>query len=72
LIEAACILGCGIELRHVASLAELDTADAARASRELVRSDLLNGADPVEFFHPVVRTAIGETLDPHRPKRRAP
>jgi DNA-binding CsgD family transcriptional regulator len=64
LIEAACILGDGTELRHVAALAGLDAADAARASRELVRSDLLNGGDPVEFFHPVVRTAIGETLDP--------
>jgi tetratricopeptide (TPR) repeat protein len=64
LIEAACILGDGTELRHVAALAGLDAADAARAARELVRSDLLNGAEPVEFFHPVVRTAIGETLDP--------
>ena len=64
LIEAACILGDGTELRHVAALAGLDAAEAARASRELVRSDLLNSGDPVEFFHPVVRTAIGEALDP--------
>jgi DNA-binding CsgD family transcriptional regulator len=64
LIEAACILGDGTELRHVAALAGLDAGDAARAARELVRSDLLNGAEPVEFFHPIVRTAIGEALDP--------
>jgi DNA-binding CsgD family transcriptional regulator len=64
LIEAACILGDGTELRHLATLAGLDASAAARASRELVRSDLLSGADPVEFFHPVVRTAIGEALDP--------
>ncbi|HEV8099250.1 MAG TPA: hypothetical protein VGP56_08875, partial [Gaiellaceae bacterium] len=43
LIEAACILGDGTELRHVAALAGLDAADAARAARELVRSDLLTG-----------------------------
>jgi DNA-binding CsgD family transcriptional regulator/tetratricopeptide (TPR) repeat protein len=64
LIEAASILGDQTELRHVAALARLDGAEAAGAASTLVRSDLLRGDDPVEFFHPVVRTAIYDGLDP--------
>jgi tetratricopeptide (TPR) repeat protein len=64
LIEASCILGEHTDLRHVAALARLDDAAAAHAARLLVRSDLLRGDDPVEFFHPVVRTAIYDGLDP--------
>jgi DNA-binding CsgD family transcriptional regulator len=63
LLEAAAILGDGIELRHVAALARLEPAPAARAAQLLVRSDLLIRDDPVEFFHPVVRSAIYEGLD---------
>ena len=63
LIEAASILGDRTELRHVGTLARLDGAEAARAALVLVRSDLLVDDDPVEFFHPVVRTAIYEALD---------
>lgn len=63
LIEAACILGDGTELRHAAALARLDGVAAARAAQMLVRSDLLRSDDPVEFFHPVVRTAICDSLD---------
>ena len=63
LIEAASILGDRTELRHVGSLARLDSVEAARAARVLVHSDLLVDDEPVEFFHPVVRTAIYEALD---------
>ena len=63
LLEAAAILGDGTELRHVAALAGLEPAPAAHAAQQLVRSDLLDRDDPVEFFHPVVRTAIYEGLD---------
>jgi DNA-binding CsgD family transcriptional regulator len=63
LIEAAAILGDGTELRHVAALAGVDLATASRSAYELVRSDLLQRDDPVEFFHPVVRTAIYDKLD---------
>ncbi|MCC2665128.1 MAG: Tetratricopeptide 4 [Geminicoccaceae bacterium] len=34
-----------------------------RAAATLVRLDLLRREDPVEFFHPVVRSAVYETLD---------
>jgi DNA-binding CsgD family transcriptional regulator len=63
LVEAAAVLGDGTELRHVAELAGVDRASASRSAQLLVRSDLLQTDDPVEFFHPVVRTAIYDGLD---------
>ena len=63
LIEAAAILGDGAELREAGVLAGLDETAAASAARILLRSDLLIRDDPVEFFHPVVRSAIYEDLD---------
>ena len=63
LIEAAAILGDGAELREAGVLAGLDGAATANAARVLLRSDLLIRDDPVEFFHPVVRSAIYEDLD---------
>jgi DNA-binding NarL/FixJ family response regulator len=63
LLEAAAILGDGTTLRHVGDLAGLEPAPAARAAHLLLRSDLLIRDDPVEFFHPVVRSAIYEGLD---------
>ena len=63
LIEAAAILGDGAELREAGVLAGLDDAATANAARVLLRSDLLIRDDPIEFFHPVVRSAIYEDLD---------
>ena len=63
LLEAAAILGDGTSLGQVAALAVLEPSFAARAARVLLRSDLLIRDDPVEFFHPVVRTAIYDGLD---------
>jgi DNA-binding CsgD family transcriptional regulator/tetratricopeptide (TPR) repeat protein len=63
LIEAAAILGDGTELRHVSALARVDLPEASRAARLLVRSDLFERDDPIEFFHPVVRTAIYDGLE---------
>jgi ATP/maltotriose-dependent transcriptional regulator MalT len=61
--EAGAILGDGSEFRHAAALAELDPVRAGRAASMLVRIDLLRSADPVEFFHPVVRAALYDTID---------
>ena len=55
--------GDGAELREAGVLAGLDEAATAGAARILLRSDLLIRDDPVEFFHPVVRSAIYEDLD---------
>jgi DNA-binding CsgD family transcriptional regulator len=61
--KAAAILGDGSELRHAAALAELDLVIAGQAASRLVRVDLLRDADPIEFFHPVVRSAVYDTID---------
>jgi DNA-binding CsgD family transcriptional regulator len=63
LLRAASILGDGTELRHAAALAGTESRELGRAAAALVRLDLLRREDPLEFFHPVVRSAVYETLD---------
>ncbi|HEX8133360.1 MAG TPA: AAA family ATPase, partial [Actinomycetes bacterium] len=63
LVRAAAVLGDGAPLQHAAVLAGLEIDAAARAASVLVRDDLLRAEDPVEFTHPVVRTAIYQQLD---------
>jgi DNA-binding CsgD family transcriptional regulator len=63
LLRAASILGDGTELRQAAALADVNTSELGAAAAALVRLDLLRREDPLEFFHPVVRTAVYETLD---------
>jgi DNA-binding CsgD family transcriptional regulator len=62
--RAAAVMGDGSELRHVAGLVRLALVDAGRAAGRLQGNDLLRHADPIEFFHPVVRAAIHEAIDP--------
>jgi DNA-binding CsgD family transcriptional regulator len=63
LLRAASILGDGIELRHAAALAGVEAHELGAAAAALVRLDLLRREDPLEFFHPVVGSAVYETLD---------
>ena len=63
LLRAASILGDGAELSHAAALAGVDAGELGPAAATLVRLDLLRREDPLEFFHPVVRGAVYETLD---------
>jgi DNA-binding CsgD family transcriptional regulator len=63
LLRAASILGDGIELRQAAALAGVQASELGPAAAALVRLDLLRREDPLEFFHPVVRRAVYETLD---------
>jgi DNA-binding CsgD family transcriptional regulator len=63
LVRAAAILGDGTELRHAAALAGVEASQLGPAAAALVRLDLLRREDPLEFFHPVVRSAVYETLD---------
>ena len=63
LLRAASILGDGTELRHAAALAGVEARELGPAAAALVRLDLLRREDPLEFFHPVVRSAVYETLD---------
>src|SRR5215510_3278068 len=63
LIRAASVLGDGTNLRHAATLAGVEARELGPAAAALVRLDLLRREDPLEFFHPVVRSAVYETLD---------
>jgi DNA-binding CsgD family transcriptional regulator len=63
LLRAASVLGDGVELRHVAALADVQAGELGPAAAALVRLDLLRREDPLEFFHPVVRRAVYGTLD---------
>ena len=63
LLRAASILGDGTELRHAAALAGVEARELGPAAAALVQLDLLRREDPLEFFHPVVRSAVYETLD---------
>ena len=63
LLRAASILGDGTELRHAAALAGVEASELGPAAAALVRLDLLRREDPLEFFHPVVRSAVYETFD---------
>ncbi len=58
LAQAASILGDGTQLRLAAMLSDLDTAAALTASTDLVRADVLRQENPVEFAHPIVRSAV--------------
>jgi DNA-binding CsgD family transcriptional regulator len=63
LLRAASVLGDGVELRQVAALAGVQASELGPAAAALVRLDLLRREDPLEFFHPIVRRAVYETLD---------
>src|SRR5215510_993751 len=63
LLRAASVLGDGVELRRAAALAGVAAGELGPAAAALVRLDLLRREDPLEFFHPVVRRAVYETLD---------
>jgi DNA-binding CsgD family transcriptional regulator len=58
LLRAASILGDGTDLAIVATLAGLEPKAALGAASALVSADLLRQENPLEFIHPVVRTAV--------------
>src|SRR5215213_3546169 len=62
LLRAAAILGDRTTLSFVAELADLDAAAGVNAAGALVRHDLLAQENPLEFIHPVVRTAVLEDM----------
>jgi DNA-binding CsgD family transcriptional regulator len=62
LVRAAAVLGDGAALHQAAALADLGVEAAARSATLLVRSGLLRVEEPLEFVHPVVRTAIYQQI----------
>ena len=62
LLRAAATLGDRTELPLAAVLADLEPKVALSAASALVRADLLRHENPLEFIHPVVRTAVLEGM----------
>jgi len=62
LLRAAAILGDRTALSLAATLADLEPGAALSAAGALVRVDLLGQENPLEFTHPVVRTAVLEAM----------
>ncbi len=60
LLRAAAIVGDQADLRLAAAVAGMETAAALSAANILVRADLLRHENPLEFIHPVVRSAVLE------------
>ena len=62
LAQATAVLGPGAELRHAATLAEVDLDVAVAAVDTLAGAAILEDARPLSFVHPIVRTAIDRDL----------
>lgn len=58
LARAVALLGDGADLRRAAELCGLDMERAGSAADALVTADVLRGVRPLEFVHPLVRSAI--------------
>ena len=68
--RALAVLGGGAEVRHVAAVADLDPAEAARAVDELAAAELVTpGARPA-FVHPLVAQAVADRM-PSAERQRA-
>ena len=61
--RAAAVIGDGAALRDAAAVADLRAGGAPAAAHELVDGDVLRTVDPIEFSHPIVRSAVLEMLD---------
>jgi len=66
LAMAAALMGEGMPLRHAATLADMDLAEAERSADVLVAARILAGVHPLRFEHPIVAAAIVEDLLPAR------
>ncbi|MES1248673.1 MAG: AAA family ATPase [Actinomycetota bacterium] len=62
LARAVAILGNRAELRYAAKLANLEPDLASHAATMLTRADILRYEMPLEFTHPVIRTAIYDDM----------
>ena len=72
--RALAVLGPGAALRHVAALAGLDPAEAARAVDRLAATELVTTEPRLAFVHPLVAQAVAErtpVAERHRAHRVA-
>ena len=63
LVRAAAVLGDQTKLALAAALAGLDAMAAIDGASALVHSDLLESEDPLQFRHPIVRSAVLEDIN---------
>jgi DNA-binding CsgD family transcriptional regulator len=64
LARAVAVLGASGELRHGAALGGLSEAEAGQAADALVGARILSGIRPLEFAHPIVRSAVYGAIPP--------
>jgi hypothetical protein len=64
LTRALAVLGGPAQLRQAAALAGLQVAEAALLADRLRAADVLAPGSTLEFAHPIVRTAVYESLPP--------
>ena len=64
------MLGADAELRHVAALAGLSLDEAGRAADVLAAAGIVERSRPLQFVHPIVRTAIHADLPPSEREMR--
>ena len=64
LARAVAVLGTDVEPRHAYRLAGLADDAGAAAEHALIGADLLAPHRPLEFVHPIVRTAVAQLLSP--------
>jgi DNA-binding CsgD family transcriptional regulator len=62
LARAIAVLGSDVSLREAAALAELELPEAARAADALAAVAILDAELPLNFVHPLVRTAVYKGL----------
>jgi DNA-binding CsgD family transcriptional regulator len=58
LASAASVLGDGSRVGHAATLAGLSSDEIAEAADAMIACHVLSSAEPIQFTHPVVRSAI--------------
>lgn len=56
--QSVAVLGPDAEIRRIAGLSGLDLGEVARIIDELQRDSLLTGDSPIQFVHPLVRSAV--------------
>lgn len=64
LAEAVAVLGDGTQLREAVALSGLQDADAREASGILMRAELFVTASTLSFTHPLVRSAVYQSITP--------
>ena len=69
LARAVAVLGPGGELAHAAELAEIEPGAAADAFDALVAMELFANRRPLDFVHPLVRSAVYSDLPPSKRSR---